>query len=461
MILEIEISVLTIGHYVVDIGEQPGSFLLSKPGHIKNQLVINALLNKGIVTLLIDTDKTQGHSAQLVVDSALATQNLNNKSTAKKNTTKKEPTGKPPASSKSIASETPQLETTSSGNTPAISKNAPSEEQFSDENIGDESYLLDEQNGPIILDVKKAKKLFDESKSIQKQLFKDIDNGVALNLAPVKEVTQNTLEAIFKNPDALACVINIRNKDEYLLEHSVSVSILITIFARFIGLDQDTTHQLSIGAFLHDVGKIKIPDKILNKPGKLSEKEFEIMKSHVKHSVKIIKTTSGISELSLSVAALHHEKLDGNGYPLKLTADKISRYGRMITICDIFDALTANRVYKDGYTHIKAFGILRNLAKKNHLDARLVDLFIKCIGIYPIGSLVELGSNRLALVEGKNHNDPIRPKVRAFYDTKKHHYVMTKDIDLSNEEDFILQAVKANDFRLDMNKIIDFLMMEG
>ena len=113
-----------------------------------------------------------------------------------------------------------------------------------------------------------------------------------------------------------------------------------------------TTKELSIGAFLHDVGKIKIPDKILNKPGKLTVNEFEIMKTHVLHSVNIINKIPEISKLSLEVAALHHEKLDSSGYPMGLAGDKISQYGRMITICDIFDALTANRVYKDGMAQV-------------------------------------------------------------------------------------------------------------
>ena len=161
------------------------------------------------------------------------------------------------------------------------------------------------------------------------------------------------------------------------------------------------------------------------------------------------------------MAALHHEKLDGNGYPNKVEGNNITTYGRMVAICDIFDALTSHRCYKEGFSHMKAFSILQNLADSNHLDKRLVSLFINCMGVFPVGSLVQLSSNKLAVVERRNSKDPTKPKVRAFYSAKHHHYVETKDIDLSKANDSIIKGVRADDFDLDMNKIIDFLLNEG
>ncbi|MBA6336717.1 HD-GYP domain-containing protein [Colwellia sp. BRX8-7] len=396
MIVEIEISGLLKGHYVVDIAKQRGAYSLTTPGHIKNIKVIANLRSRGVESLLIDTSKTLTFDADNNIVGRIKETPL-------------------PASNKS----------------------------------------------PIILEISKAKKLFNQSKEIQRQVFSDAQQGRNINLTPVIEITNKTIDTVFKNADALACVINIRKKDEYLLEHSVSVSVLMTIFARFLKIDKKIIQLLSVGAFLHDVGKINIPDSILNKPGKLTEAEFTIMKSHVNHSIKIIESTPGISELSLEVAALHHEKLDGTGYPYNIPKEKITKYGRMIAICDIFDALTANRCYKEGYSHIKAFSILRSLAQKEHLDQRLVDLFIKCMGIYPVGSLVELSSNKLAIVESRNDGDPINPNVRSFYNSLDGRYVMAEDINLSDNEDFIVRGVRADDFDLDMNKIIEFLLMEG
>lgn len=313
----------------------------------------------------------------------------------------------------------------------------------------------------IKAEIEEAKAIFNESKDIQKELFAQALSGMTVDLDPVMKITNKSVDAIFNNPDSLACMINIREKDEYLLEHSVAVAIYITIFAHHLKISREVVQHLSVGAFLHDIGKIKIPDSVLNKPGKLTDEEFTIMKTHANHSIDIIKKTPGINELSLEVAALHHEKLNGEGYPFQVKGEDINQYGRMIAICDIFDALTANRVYKEGFTHSKAFSILRELAKSNHLDTILVDQFIKCIGVFPIGSLVQLESKKLAIVEQRNNDAPIQPKVRSFYSVNLNQYVDTQDIDLTETNDFIVKSVRAEEFDLDMNTIITMLLMEG
>ena len=313
----------------------------------------------------------------------------------------------------------------------------------------------------IAKEVKEAKALFDKSKSIQKKVFADALSGCELDLAPVIDITNRTVDTVFNSPDSLACVINIREKDEYLLEHSIAVCVYMSIFARHLNISKKVVQHLSIGAFLHDVGKIMIPDEILNKPGKLTEEEFAIMKTHASHSIDIIRKTPGISKLSLEVAALHHEKLNGHGYPHQVKGEDISKFGRMIAICDIFDALTATRVYKEGFTHMKAFSILRELVKENHLDSELVEQFINCVGAFPVGSLVQLNSRKLAVVEQRNTEDPTNPTVRSFYSVKLRHYLNTQDIDLSKSDDFIVKGVRADDFDLDMKTITEMLLMEG
>ncbi|MFT7006824.1 MAG: HD-GYP domain-containing protein (c-di-GMP phosphodiesterase class II) [Colwellia sp.] len=320
----------------------------------------------------------------------------------------------------------------------------------------------DTKNKAILkAEIKEAKAIFDESKNIQKELFAQALSGMTVDLAPVITVTNKAVDAIFNHPDSLACMINIREKNEYLLEHSVAVAVYLTIFAHHLKMSKEIVQHLSVGAFLHDIGKIKIPDKVLNKPGKLTDAEFSIMKTHANHSIDIIKRTPGIDKLSLEVAALHHEKLNGEGYPFQVKGEDINQYGRMIAICDIFDALTANRVYKEGFTHSKAFSILRELAKSNHLDSTLVDQFIQCIGVFPIGSLVQLESKKLAIVEQRNNNFPIKPKVRSFYNVQMSQYIETQNIDLTDTDDFIVKSVRAEEFDLDMNSIIEMLLMEG
>lgn len=409
MIVEKELNAVAIGDYVVDIVKQKGTYALTSAGHIKNSKVVHHLSRKGVLSVLVDTSK------------AIKIANAEQKPLAKPE--------KPPA----------PVSTSAQTTSPTTKK----------------------PQGPVIVEITRARKVFTEAKNVHRRILNDIINGREINVEPVIHATNNTIEAVFKNPDALACVINIRKKDEYLLEHSVSVSILMTIFAKYLAFDKALTQQLAIGAFLHDIGKIKIDDQILNKPGRLSESEREVMETHVNHSIDIITHTAGISELSLEVAALHHERLNGVGYPYNLQADEISKYGRMIAICDVFDAMTADRCYKESYSHIKAFNLLRKLAQEGQLDVVLVDQFIKCLGVYPVGSLVELSSNKLAIVEERNQFDPIRPKVRSFYSIDSYRYVMTEDIDLSKTEDFIVKGVRADDYSLDMNKIVEFLMMQG
>jgi len=313
----------------------------------------------------------------------------------------------------------------------------------------------------LVEEVKQAKEIFNESKNIQRKLFADAQSGCELDLAPVIEITNKSVDAIFNNPDSLACIVNIREKDEYLLEHSVSVAVYMAIFARYLNIERSIVEELSVGAFLHDVGKIMVPDEILNKPGKLTDDEFVIMKTHANHSIDIITKTPNVSKLSLEVAALHHEKINGGGYPNQVKGDAITQYGRMIAICDIFDALTADRCYKEGFSHVKAFAILRELAELNHLDVGLVTKFIKCAGVFPVGSLVELKSKKVAIVEQRNINDPTKPKVKSFYSAKMKHYINTQEIDLQNSKDEIVKGVRAKDLDLDMNKIVEMLLMQG
>ncbi|WP_413699765.1 HD-GYP domain-containing protein [Psychromonas sp. KJ10-10] len=297
-------------------------------------------------------------------------------------------------------------------------------------------------------------------KTFKRNCFRSAENGSPLDLGSVNLITDESIDIIFENPDALACILNLRNKDEYLLEHSVAVSVLMTIFSCYLKIDKATVRKLAVGAFLHDVGKIMVPDSILNKPGKLTDPEFEVMKSHASYSIEIIKKTPGIDPISLEVVALHHEQLSGNGYPNGVT--EISKYGRMIAICDIFDALTSIRCYKEGMSQVKAFGILRNLAKSNHLDVELVDQFIHCMGVYPVGAIVQLESNRLAIVESQNPGSSLLPKVATFYNLGVKGFEMEEKIDLAiNENEHIAKCVRADDFDLDMQQIIEYLAQQG
>ena len=210
----------------------------------------------------------------------------------------------------------------------------------------------------------------------------------------------------------------------------------MTAFARTQGLPRETIREIAIGALLHDVGKARIPDEILNKPGKLTEAEFERMKSHVVQSKLILMATPGISPIALEVAAQHHERFDGSGYPNRLAGESISLYGRMAAIVDVYDAITSERVYHKGMPPTEALRKLLEWSSK-HFEPRLVQAFIRSVGIYPTGALVRLESKRLAVVQAQHAEKPTQPRVKVIFHTAGH-YLQPEDLDLRRSQDRIV-----------------------
>ncbi|GAB4297317.1 MAG: HD-GYP domain-containing protein [Thiohalomonadaceae bacterium] len=276
-----------------------------------------------------------------------------------------------------------------------------------------------------------AERVEREASRLVTNIMQDVRLGKQIEVERVTHVVDGMVSSIFRNPHALMSLGRIRQMDKYTFEHSVSVGVLMLSFAKELGLERDVIHEIGIGALLHDIGKIKTPDKILNKPGKLTDDEFAIMRQHVVFSREVLEQTAGISPTSLAVAAQHHERYDGTGYPLKLKGDEISPYGQMAAIVDVYDAISADRCYRKGE---EPTIVLRKLLEwsKFHFNEKLVHQFIRCVGIYPVGTLVRLESGRLAIVLEPGEKGPLYPTVRVVYDTNKRQFVTPRDIDLSN-----------------------------
>jgi putative nucleotidyltransferase with HDIG domain len=297
----------------------------------------------------------------------------------------------------------------------------------------------------------KAHKLYNNAKGVQQKILDAIMEGRVINTKEVKESTDAIVDSIFRNQDAMSCMSRLRLKDDYLIEHSLNVSILMTIFAKHLGIDDAIIQQLALGAFLHDIGKIKVRDEVLNKPGKFTPDEYEEMKKHVSFGVKILEDTPHISHIVMSMVKEHHERIDGSGYPFGITDDAISKYGRMIAIVDSYDAMTAERVYKAGMHPIKAFKILVNESRDVY-DAILVEKFVQCLGVYPIGTLVKLDSGKLALISRLNKRSPLKPVVRVFYNTRLKQAIAIEEIDLSKSKykDQIDCCIKPEEFNINL-----------
>ena len=297
----------------------------------------------------------------------------------------------------------------------------------------------------------KASKLYDDAKSLQHKILNSLTEHKTINVLEAKESTDAIVDSIFRNQDALACMTRLRIKDEYLVEHSLNVSILMTLFAKHLAFDREIIEKLALGAFLHDIGKVLVPPEILHKPGKLTPQEYDVMKSHVDLGLEVLKESPDLPKLVIEIVQQHHERLDGKGYPRQLTEQQISQVGRMIAIVDSYDAMTAERVYKAGMHPIKAFKILMKDAPDSY-DNTLVEQFVNCLGIYPIGTLVKLTSGKLGLISRLNKSKPLLPFVRVFYNTRLNQAIAMEELDLSQtkHKDQIDCCIKPGEFNINL-----------
>jgi putative nucleotidyltransferase with HDIG domain len=297
-----------------------------------------------------------------------------------------------------------------------------------------------------------ATKLHSKGKHLQKTMLESVGKNLPVDIAIPEAFTNNLVSSIDRNPNALMCMTKIREKDTYLLEHSLNVAILLANFGTHVGLDEEQIQELALSGFLHDIGKIKIPDEILHKPGRLTDQEMTVMKDHVYYGTKVL-IEMGIPDSIVETIGQHHERLDGYGYPDGLRGDEITQFGRMIAIVDTYDAITADRCYKVGMSSKKALQILMQDAPEKY-DEGLVKQFVQCIGIFPVGSLVKLNNEKIAMVLKQHPVQATNPVVKVFYSIRGNHYLQPKEVDLATSSNGlkIVDAVIASDFKLDFNK---------
>jgi putative nucleotidyltransferase with HDIG domain len=400
----ITISQLLPGMFVQSVTKQTGRIKIKNQGWVKTQAAIDKLKKAGILEVEIDPNKT--------LSSATAT------------------------------TETATQQAVAPTSQSVIKKISPWHKSCGFEQ-----------------EIGKAKQLYDEAKTLQLKAFKDIKAGRNIDIAPFRELATGFMDSIFRNQDALSCLTQMRQKDAYLLEHSINVSILMGIFAKHLGIEKTIIEQLTTGALLHDIGKIKIPDEVLNKPGRLSAEEFVIMQNHARFSKEILED-AGLTGAAVDIAGLHHERLDGKGYPFGKQGDELSQYVRMASIVDVYDALTAERVYKAGMEPIKAFKILKE-GCPDSFDNALLTKFIQCIGIHPVGTLVKLSSQKIGLITESNPTNPLKPMVKTFYNAKYARYTEVQDINLahSKNQDTLEAAVKAQQYNIDLPRFYSSVIL--
>ena len=205
---------------------------------------------------------------------------------------------------------------------------------------------------------------------------------------------------------------------------------MMVALAKQLGLDEQQTRSAGLSGLMHDLGKAAMPMDVLNKPGKLTEAEFNIIKTHPEEGYKLLLTGTDVDPMVLDVCLHHHEKTDGSGYPKGLKDTEISLFAKMGAVCDVYDAITSNRPYKTGWDPAES---LRRMAEwaKGHFDIQVFQAFVKSLGIYPIGSLVQLSSGRLGVVVEQTGKSLTTPSVKVFFSTKSNMRLVPEIIDLS------------------------------
>lgn len=242
--------------------------------------------------------------------------------------------------------------------------------------------------------------------------------GNALDTKSARLVVTDCVDSILRNPDALLWMAKIKHVDHYTMEHCLNVSVLAIAFGRHLRMDRQDLIRLGTGGLLHDVGKMKIPDEILNKPGRLTEEEFAVMKQHSEIGKELLAKSQGSLNYAVDVAFNHHERMDGNGYPRGLFASELSEYARIISIVDAFDAMTSNRCYERSRSTLDALKTIYRDRDK-HFDEQYALEFIQLMGPYPPGTIVELANGAVGIVLSSEAKKRHLPRIRLILDQQK------------------------------------------
>jgi HD-GYP domain-containing protein (c-di-GMP phosphodiesterase class II) len=304
-----------------------------------------------------------------------------------------------------------------------------------------------------------ASKVRTNVSGLVKSCMDDILLGNAINEKELKKNIADTVESVVRNPDAMMWLTRLKEKDGHASMHSVNCCILSVTFGRFLGLPKEELAKLAISALMHDIGKLQIPTEVLNKPGKLNEHEFKQVCFHPTSSRNLLMSAGNYFLPAVDIAYTHHERLDGSGYPRGLTASSISPFSRMLAIIDTYEAMSTEQVYREELSPFETLKFL-NANRKTKFDEQLVKLFIKMIGVFPIGSIIELTTGQVGIVITSNRDDNLRPKILIMLDQNK---AVSKreilnlarsNVDLLGRPIKIARTLRKGDYGIDLEQLI-------
>ncbi|MBA4175335.1 MAG: phosphodiesterase [Leptothrix sp. (in: Bacteria)] len=278
-------------------------------------------------------------------------------------------------------------------------------------------------------EMKEAAAICDRGREAVVAMFGEARMGKTIDASGCLDLVDDISSSILRNPGALVSLARLKTKDGYTYMHSVAVCALMVALGRQIGMSVDECRTAGQAGLMHDIGKALMPLEVLNKPGKLTDAEFAVIRSHPERGHGVLLEGQGATPEMLDVVLNHHERIDGAGYPRRLPPEQLSRLARMGAICDVYDAITSNRPYKDGWD--PAESIARMASWKGQFDTTLFTAFVQSLGIYPTGSLVKLASQRVAIVAEQTPGNMVAPVVMAFYSLRSQLRIAPQRLDLA------------------------------
>lgn len=296
------------------------------------------------------------------------------------------------------------------------------EEEWVEKKVGKQSRSVKRtrfaQKQEMATQLTEANRTYQQAKGHIKSLLSSVQMGRALSMKDTQQVVTDCVDRVISNPNAILWLTRLKHQDDYTAEHSINVSLLSIALGRHMDLEKWELENLGICGLLHDIGKMRVPEEILNKPSALTREEFEEMANHTVYARQLLMGRSDIYPGAVDVAFTHHERLDGKGYPRGINSSKISKFTRIVTIADAYDAMTSDRCYKTGMSSLDALKII-NKHKGTQFDEEAAQKFIEMIGLYPPGYLIEMTNGEVGIILSHDTGYQLRPKVILILDKDK------------------------------------------
>ncbi|BDQ33887.1 HD-GYP domain-containing protein [Pseudodesulfovibrio portus] len=302
------------------------------------------------------------------------------------------------------------------------------------------------ERAPFPQAMKATRVTYESAMSCAMRIVNDAKLGRKMDYQAAVDTASAIVDCAIRNPDTLVCLSKLSEFDDYTYTHSINVAAIAVVFGEYIGMTREELVDLGMAGMMHDLGKTSVDQNIVNKPAKLTPEEFAEMRKHPAYGFVLLKSNPDIPSKVLEAVRLHHEKYNGSGYPSGLTRREIPAFARIICLADIYDALTSNRCYRDAILPNKALGIMYGM-REQEFDPLEIQLFIKCLGIFPSGSLVQLNTGDYAVVRESNPGKPLSPKIRVILN-KTMHPIRARDVNLAD-------GVKSGDTELEIIECAD------